>query len=105
MKAFPRMQDGEDAYYITDGSLASLAETLSVTSPPLITLTADAHSGNSLLAGTIELTDAGRDALAGHHDRVACGIDRWLGGVHLQTGGAIWRWDAESGRVLRDQSA
>jgi hypothetical protein len=105
MTAFPRMQDGEDAYYITDGSLASLAETLSRTSPPLLALSHDADASHPLLSGTIELTDAGRDVLAGRRDRVACGIDRWLGGVHLQTGGAIWRWDADGGRVRRDQSA
>ncbi len=105
MKAFPRMQDGENAYYTTDGSLASLAETLSGTSPPLVTLTRGVDAGHSILAGTIELTDAGRDVLAGRRDRVGCGIDRWLGGVHLHTGGAIWRWNAGSGRVRRDPSA
>jgi len=105
MKAFPRMQDGESAYYITGGSLASTAEMLSRTTPPLITLTDDAAAGRSILSATIELTDAGRDVLAGRRDRVACGVDRWLGGVHLQSGGPIWRWDAESGRVRRDRSA
>ena len=34
--AFPRMHEGEDAYYITDLSFADLAEALSRTSPPLL---------------------------------------------------------------------
>ena len=34
------MQDGEDAYYITDLSLADLADALSRTSPPLLGVTA-----------------------------------------------------------------
>ena len=34
---------------------------------------------------TVGLTDVGRSVLAGESDRVTtCGIDRWLGGVHLQ---------------------
>ena len=37
-RAFPRMHEGERFYYVTDGSLAELAETLSSTSPPLVTL-------------------------------------------------------------------
>jgi hypothetical protein len=99
--AFPRMQDNENAYYITDLSLAALAGTLSRTSPPLVTIAGGAGDGTSL-AGTLRLTDAGRDVLAGRRDRVACGIDRWLGGVHLRSGRPIWRWDEErQGMVKR----
>ncbi|PYR24699.1 MAG: hypothetical protein DMF92_22080, partial [Acidobacteria bacterium] len=36
-KAFPRMHDGEQVYYVTDASLAALAETLSCAVPPLLT--------------------------------------------------------------------
>jgi len=32
--------------------------------------------------------------LAGQQDRVnTSGLDRWLGGVHLQDGKPVWRWD------------
>jgi hypothetical protein len=42
-------------------------------------------------ATTVELTDAGRDVLTGGADRVALlGIDRWLGGTHLEPG-VVWR--------------
>ena len=92
-KAFPRMHDGEETYYMTDASLAGLAEMLARTSPPLLTL--DLSSAErQVLRGRVALTDIGQSALSGELDRVAaCGIDRWLGGVHLQSGRSVWRWD------------
>lgn len=46
-------------------------------------------------------TDAGGEVLAGQADHVRLnGIDRWLGGVHLQGNESPWRWDAVSGRLL-----
>jgi hypothetical protein len=98
---FPRMHDGENAYYVTDLSLAELAETLSQTSSPLIELGPDPNVSDHFWRGTISLTDAGRDVLAGRRDRVEYGIDKWLGGVHLKSGSEIWRWDGQHGRVVR----
>jgi len=98
--AFPRMHDEEDAYYITDLSLAAMVGTLSRTSPPLLTIV-DGSPVAASLHGTVSLTDAGRDVLGRRRDRVACGLDRWLGGVHLQTGADIWRWDDERRRITR----
>ena len=84
LSAFRRMHAGEESYYITDMSFADLAEELSRTVPPLV----------ELAYGTVSVTDTGRAVLAGHLDRIAvCGIDRWLGGVHLHSGGILWRWD------------
>jgi hypothetical protein len=101
-KAFPRMHEGEQVYYITDGSLAACAEALSHTSPPLVTLDDSRAGEGHVLRGIVALTDTGRSVLAGESDRVEiCGIDRWLGGVHLQTGGELWRWDATRQRVTR----
>lgn len=92
-RVFPRMQEGEDAYYITDGSLAGLADDLSRTSPPLLAVTPTPSAGTPL-GGSVALTDAGRAVLAGREDRIAlCGIDRWLGGVHLTGRADVWRWD------------
>jgi hypothetical protein len=114
-KAFPRMQDGEQAYYCTDGSLAEMATTLSRTSPPLLTLDVfgDVVSGNvgsgfsrtrkegDVLRGAVALTEAGRSVLDGQLDRVTtCGIDRWFGGVHLQGRTASWRWDDSKQRIV-----
>ena len=87
-------------YYVTDASLAGLAETLSGTSPPLLTLDPSRAAEGHGLRGLVALTDTGRSVLAGQLDRVAmCGIDRWLGGVHLQSGGPLWRWDNTRQRI------
>jgi hypothetical protein len=96
------MHEGERAYYITDSSLAELAEGLSLTSPPLLTLDVTGDKGQQGLHGSIALTDAGRAVLAGQLDRVAtCGIDRWFGGVHLQGTSRVWRWDDTRQRMTQ----
>jgi hypothetical protein len=52
-------------------------------------------------AAGLELTAAGADVLAGRADRVALiGFDRWLGGLHLRAGDALWRWDGERGGLV-----
>jgi hypothetical protein len=99
-KAFPRMYEAERVYHVTGESLAALAEGLSRTSPPLLTVD---HSGtleDHDLRSIVTLTDTGRSVLSGRQDRVAaCGIDRWLGGVHLRSIGRIWRWDNAVQRI------
>ncbi|HEU4453106.1 MAG TPA: hypothetical protein VFR81_08595 [Longimicrobium sp.] len=52
----------------------------------------------------VEMTDAGRAVLDGREDRVRlCGIDRWLGGVHLRGHAVRWRWSPEEyGLVVSD---
>ncbi len=100
--AFPRMHEGEDAYYVTDSSLTSLAGELSRTLPPLLMPSRTPIADNELLQGSVRLTSTGRAVLAGRQDRVAaCGIDRWLGGVHLQTNLNLWRWDEARQRITR----
>ena len=94
------MQDGEDAYCLTDLSLAEMAETLSRTSPPMLTQTPE-DAPRAPLATRVTLTPTGAAVLAGKQDRVeVCGIDRWLGGVHLQAG-SVWRWNPKLQRVVR----
>lgn len=99
--AFPRMHDGECAYYVTDGTVAELAEALARTSPPLLTLDLSDSEEPRILRGHIAVTDTGQAVLSRERDRVAtCGIDRWFGGVHLQSGGPIWRWDDARQRII-----
>ena len=99
--AFPRMHGGEKVYYVTDASLAALAETLSHTMPSLLTLDLSTVEEGRVLQGRVMLTDAGRSVLSGELDRVTtCGIDRWLGGVHLQNGARLWRWDDTRQRIV-----
>ena len=78
-KLFPRMHEGERLYYVTDNSLAALADAMSRTSPPLLSLDLSSATGGHVLGGTVTLTDTGRSVLAGQLDRVeTCGIDRWI---------------------------
>src|ERR1051326_7315037 len=65
--AFPRKEDGERFCCVTDGKLDSLASELCRVSPPLL----------AVVDRTWQLTDAGREVLAGRRDRVACGMGRW----------------------------
>jgi hypothetical protein len=92
--AFPRMDDGQRAYYVSDGSLNDLADELAGATPPLLTA-----SGGDGLRRMAAITDTGREVLAGRLDRIAvCGLDRWFGGTHLQPGN-MWRWDEERQRI------
>jgi len=93
-RAFRRMHQGEDAYYIGDESFTTLIEELSLTSPPLV----------EVADRSIALTAEGRDVLAGRRDRVSYGLDRWMGGVRLKTGQTpIWRWNEEKSQVTTDK--
>jgi hypothetical protein len=101
LRAFPRMHDGEQVYYVTDASLAAVVETLSRTTPPLLRFDLPAADDRRVWRGSVTLTDAGRSVLSGELDRVsACGIDRWLGGVHLKSGNRLWRWDETQQRII-----
>lgn len=105
-KAFRRMHEDERAYYITDTSLAELAESLSRTSPPLLTQSADAEPAHEWLRTTVTITPAGRAVLRGDQDRISlCGVaDRWLGGVELRNDATVWRWDDARQRITSDGS-
>jgi RNA polymerase sigma factor (sigma-70 family) len=97
---FPRMHEGEDVYYVTDLSLFFMASSFSHTSPPLVTM--DTLDREQPLRASAALTNAGRSVLAGTLDRVeACGLDRWLGGVHLERGAQMWRWHDEEHRIVK----
>ena len=93
-KAFPLMHEDETAFYIADSSFWQVAQELESARPSLLTVAATSTAPNRLLAGTIAVTVAGQAVLNGQLDRVEqCGIDRWLGGVHLTGSHATWRWD------------
>jgi hypothetical protein len=101
LQAFPRMHDGETVYYVTDRSLAAIAATFSHVVPPLLTLDVPAVEQHRMLQGWVTLTAAGRSMLLGEVDRVTtCGIDKWLGGVHLHGGEKVWRWDDLTQRIV-----
>jgi hypothetical protein len=52
----------------------------------------------------LTITDVGQAVLAGQADHVALnGIDRWIGGVHLQSGENRWRYDERLERVVSSE--
>ena len=94
-RTFPRMHDGERGFYITDLQFVERARALAAASPALLTLRTDGRE-RPLPDGEFELTTAGWKVLDGEEDRLRlCGIDRWLGGVHLNGRGPTWRWSQE----------
>src|SRR5207253_8914290 len=49
----------------------------------------------------IQPTVLGRELLRGNSDYVALnGVDRWVGGVHLQGHTVPWRFDSSAGQVV-----
>ncbi len=97
---FPHMHEDERAYYVTDGSLGDLARSLASTSPRLLSFLGEGTAEHPL-AAIVAATDDGRAALDRRLDRVACGLDRWIGGVHLQAGAQLWRWDEAQQTIRR----
>ena len=98
--SFPHMHDDETAFYIADQSFWEVVKALESTTTPLIAVDVTSEAPDRLPQGTIALTDTGRAVLAARVDRVErCGIDRWLGGVHLKGSDPIWRWDG--GRLVQ----
>lgn len=84
----------EDPIWLGDSTFFSYLEALG----PLVAIS----DGAEFHRRTVALTDLGRDVLAGRADRVgAIGVDRWLGGVHLEGRAVPWRWDAASGRIVQ----
>jgi hypothetical protein len=101
--AFPRMHEGETSFYITDRSLWSLITGLASLEPALLAIEGDAPGSEALPRQMVGITPSGRDVLDGSVDRVRTyGIDRWLGGVHLEGNGPVWRWNSTTGRVVRE---
>jgi hypothetical protein len=100
-QAFPKMQDGETAHYITDRSFFDHANALASSDPPLLMINLQHPRGSEMPVGTLELTKQGRAVALGGADRIQlCGIDRWLGGVHLEGRGPMWRWSIREGRLI-----
>jgi hypothetical protein len=98
---FPRMHDLETAFYISDLSFWGLIQTLSSLLPPLVAVDVEARLDRQLPRATIALTEDGEAVKQGKADRIRLsGIDRWLGGVHLQGSGPMWRWDEGQARIV-----
>ena len=93
--AFRAAQTMEGRVFMGDASFWRIARLLAEAKEPLLTLEAD--DGPHLPPGALPdaiatLTPLGWAVLQGHADHVAInGVDRWIGGVHLQGHGPLWR--------------
>ncbi|MBM7786848.1 hypothetical protein [Tenggerimyces flavus] len=95
-EAFVEMQRREKRPFLGDWPCYERLVTLASGATPLLALGGDdlAASAEGFHRRRVELTDVGRDVLAERADHVALnGIDRWIGGVHLQGTTAAWRYD------------
>ncbi len=55
----------------------------------------------SLSKCTVRITDLGKEVLKGRQDNVEVrGVDRWLGGTHVKSPDAVWRWDPANRRLV-----
>lgn len=108
---FHALFHGEVSLLPTDSSFMSRIEALASGPRPLIAV--HLESGDAprrvtevnvlkLPKGTVTITDAGSEVLAGKADWPSLTpFDRWLGGVHVTTG-SMWRWDVADGRIWKE---
>jgi hypothetical protein len=96
----------EDAVFLGDTVFVSYLQAMTRERSPLV-----AMPGSAGIAATsadfwnseLGLTNAGRAVLEGQEDRIVVnGIDRWLGGVHLQAGD-VWRWNDAKATLVRSE--
>lgn len=115
-KIFVEVSNMEDQPFFGDTSLWGVINGLGTCRVPLLDVTGPGSlseltkvdpenyqpvSGKKLRQWDISITDTGRDVIAGKQDAVKLnGIDRWLGGIHLQGAEAQWRWDEQNGQLV-----
>lgn len=94
-------QAQEEHVFMGDWTLWSYVKRLCEAPEPLLRLANGARfqlpqddQNPEFLAQTLQLTEAGQAVYENEFDAIDLnGIDRWLGGVHLQGANAAWRWD------------
>jgi hypothetical protein len=99
---FRAAQQREDRLFLGDWSFWRTVKGL----PPLVQLEVESRARELPQAGRVSLSETGRAVLLGEQDWVRLqGIDRWLGGVHLQGAEARWRWDEAQKRLVESRRA
>ena len=94
LQLFFAVQKMENPLFMGDGSFFAILQELSSAHFPLIRVGSDVGSPLSP-SSVITMTDVGSRVLDLRDDHVKLnGIERWLGGVHLTSTDAVWRWDS-----------
>jgi hypothetical protein len=97
--AFRSTQAMEERVFMGDLSFARAVRSLATAGVPLVHLE-PADAGVPLASQAISLTAFGEAVLAAQADHARVnGVDRWIGGVHVQGHEPLWRWDAKRGVV------
>jgi hypothetical protein len=97
---FLAVQRREERVFMGDSSFWRILWGLSQGPKPLLRIEADIRMVPGLPPAPVTITEPGRQVLAGNADRVGLnGVDRWLGGVHLQGTSTPWRWDPATERI------
>jgi len=103
---FPKFIEAESVYGLGDAQVWLALRGMNTGSEPLLEI----GNGNSehsswedeMRKSTFELTETGRAVLANASDFVELnGIDRWVGGVHLENSHSVWRWDESTAQLVR----
>jgi hypothetical protein len=101
---FPAFTRRESGYGFGDAQVYLHIEAMLTARNPLLVQNNSnqwAKDSAQMLLASFEVTDDGKAILAGEEDFVvANGIDKWLGGIHLQGREADWRWDEETRNLM-----
>jgi hypothetical protein len=91
-RMFQASQEMEESPFMGDTSFWQTLVRLAEAPHPLLRLSAD--TGNEFIQKAVEITELGSQMLWGDLDCVRLrGINKWIGGVHLQGAEARWRWN------------
>ena len=101
---FPKVVEAESVYGLGDAQVwLALLRLVDAKVPPLLIQNSQRslNPSNDIAPGTsFKLTDTGKALLNSRVDFIKLNeIDDWLGGVHLQGGNQVWRWDEDAGRL------
>jgi hypothetical protein len=90
---FPSFSARNSGYGMGDADFAWALSRLEHLGEPLVR----SSRTEAFLDRSYEITEAGERVRQGDADNIALnGIDLWLGGIHLQSGGRVVRWDGAS---------
>jgi hypothetical protein len=97
-RLFAAVQRREELLFMGDSSFYRIMADLSLARNPLL----QASDAPQAALGTINITEAGRSVIEGRADHIEQnGIDRWLGGVHLNGNASTWRWDRAAAQLVK----
>lgn len=102
---FPRFIEAEAGYGLGDAQFLNALMRIAQVQLPLLQssrgMDAGSFDSDKIRNTSFQLTEAGRAVLKGEADFVDMnGIDHWLGGVHLNQAGNVWRWDEQDGKLV-----